>query len=577
MSRDLVSLGPLAFLDRALLLVRRGGWRLWVPSIGGGALVAAVLLALYHVERVEGVRSARPLFAFMIVLAWWARSLLLARAARETVKSAWERAELPEGSGRPLDVVRTSSWVALGLWVWLWLLLGVSLVGPFAVLFALPLLALRGLWAPSWLARTACTTDGGLRAIGKAIGDTNGRRASMVTVEFLILIGLIGLLLNLYLTVLGGLLVGRSILGLDIAFVDSFLSLKNTFVLLVIAAIGVLLLEPLRVAQSALAYIDARVRQEGVDLQLAVDEAVRAAEKRQGPRFGAVSRAAIVLVACFAPMNAAAQDMREDVELRPLPPGTGPDGIAPPIDPGAGVPTGTAMPPKNPDTLFYERFEPAPASADDGSVREELDRVLDRPEFVEYEDNRGKSIREWIERVLADLFDTPDEVEAPQGPNFAIPLPPGEIFMVLGGFLLVLIVAYLAYTYLRDRTPSSSRAAAAAGEKPAEDPRDRAPEEHLDDAALLARDGDYRAALRALYLATLVSLDRRGFIQFDPALTNWQYIRQMSPSTTRRDFAQFTRVFDYKWYGDEPTLESDYLVCRAIADRLCRGEERAAA
>jgi hypothetical protein len=577
MSRDLVSLGPLAFLDRALLLVRRGGWRLWLPSVGGGALVAAVLLALYHVERVEGVRSARPLFAFMIVLAWWARSLLLARAARETVKSAWERAELPEGAGRALDVVRTSSWIGLGLWVWLWLLLGVSLIGPFAVLFALPLLAIRGLWAPSWLARTACTTDGGLRAIGKAIGDTNGRRASMVTVEFLILIGLIGLLLNLYLAVLGVLFAGRSLLGLDIAFVDSFLSLKNTFVLLAIAASGVLLLEPLRVAQSALAYIDARVRQEGLDLQLAVDEAVRASEKRQGSRFGAVSRAAIVLLACAAPVTAFAQEMTDDIEFRPLLPGSGPDGVAPPIDPATGDPTGTAMPPKDPDSLFFERFEPAPESSGDVEVREELERVLDRPEFIEYEDNRGKSIREWLERFFADLFDVPDDVETPQGPNLALPLPPGEIFIVLGGILLVLIVGYLAYTYLKDRTPSSSRAAPAAGEKPAEDPRDRAPEEHLDDAALLARQGDYRAALRALYLATLVSLDRRGFIQFDPALTNWQYIRQMSPGATRRDFAQFTRVFDYKWYGDEPTLESDYLVCRAIADRVCRGEERAAA
>lgn len=577
MARDLVSLGPLAFLDRALLLVRRGGWRLWLPSVGGGALVAAVLLALYHVERVEGVRSARPLFAFMIVLAWWARSLLLARAARETVKSAWERAELPEGAGRALDVVRTSSWIGLGLWVWLWLLLGVSLIGPFAVLFALPLLALRGLWAPSWLARAACTTDGGLRAIGKAIGDTNGRRASMVTVEFLVLIGLIGLLLNLYLAVLGVLYSGRSLLGLDIAFLDSFLSLENTFVLLVIAASAVLLLEPLRVALSALAYIDARVRQEGLDLQLAVDEAVRASEKRQGSRFGPVSRAAIVLLACAAPMTAAAQQMTDDIEFRPLPPGSGPDGVAPPIDAAAGDPTGTAMPPKDPDTLFFERFEPAPESIGDVEVREELDRVLDRPEFIEYEDNRGKSIREWLERFFADLFDVPDDVETPQGPNLALPLPPGEIFIVLGGILLVLIVGYLAYTYLKDRTPSSARAAAAARDKPAEDPRDRAPEEHLDDAALLARQGDYRAALRALYLATLVSLDRRGFIQFDPALTNWQYIRQMTPGATRRDFAQFTRVFDYKWYGDEPTLESDYLVCRAIADRVCRGEERAAA
>ncbi|MND02185.1 hypothetical protein D3C83_214720 [compost metagenome] len=40
----------------------------------------------------------------------------------------------------------------------------------------------------------------------------------------------------------------------------------------------------------------------------------------------------------------------------------------------------------------------------------------------------------------------------------------------------------------------------------------------------------------------------------------------------RTDFSSFTRLFDYKWYGDEPTTEEDYLRCRALASRIVSDE-----
>jgi hypothetical protein len=96
-----------------------------------------------------------------------------------------------------------------------------------------------------------------------------------------------------------------------------------------------------------------------------------------------------------------------------------------------------------------------------------------------------------------------------------------------------------------------------------------APASQLDEAARLAALGDARAALRALYLATLFALDRSRLIEYEPSRTNWQYLRGLPPGELRSAFAAFTRIFDHKWYGHEPATLDDYRACRQLADRIC--------
>ena len=590
--------GPLDMLDRAFLVARRGGPRfVWRPMAAGAVLAAAGLL-VYYVERVEGIRSLRPLLAFVLVLAWWGRSLMMARAARESVQMLWPGAAIPEDAGRPIDVVRTASVVAMGLWVWLWLLVGASLLGTFAVPLVVPVLALRGAGAPSWLARAGCTTEGGVRSFLRALSDTAGRRATTITVELLVLIGALGLTINLYATIAVFVLLARSFLGLDVAFVETFFSVRNVFLMLGTGALSLVLIEPLRAALSAVVFVDSQVRQEGLDLRALVGRALEAGEQRGGltAKPKGASAAALVLLAgglsVLAPAPASAQEDPPAAELTPLPPGPRAPGVAPTPDPESFDPAGTGMPPKDP-ARFSEMIarelarlagggEPGtdvPAEtirgAEDARVQSEVERILRQREFAEFEDERGRGIRDLIERFIAWLLRErlPESNAAPTGPS--IPLPPAGLFIALGGILLLGILVYLFATRVRSR--KEDRGAVAAEDAASEDPRERAPDEHLDDAAVLAGQGKYRDALRALYLATLVALDRRRLIAFDPALTNWQYIRQMPRGEARTLFTRFTRLFDYKWYGDEPTTERDYELCRTLASSIVRETaERAA-
>lgn len=568
MVRDLRPVGPVEALDRALVAARRMPPSSIVRAWIAGGLVAAVVVAIYFVERVEGVGGLRPVFALALAGAWILRAMLLAPVARDAVRVLWDGAPIPDDAARPADVARTASIAGIGLWVWLWPLVGASLLGPIAIALVLPLLSFRGLVAPSWIARAGCTSDGGVRAFVRAAGDTSGRRFASGIGELLVIFGMLGAFANLYVAASFAVLIARSMLGLDLALVEAFLSPSNTLVLIAVAAATLVLFEPLRAAISAVAYVDARARHEGLDLVAAVDAAIAAAARRggategdEGGRTTARDAAAVVLLA----VALGAQAIDPSAASAQLPP--------PPWPPGPDE-TETLTKPDPADDLVYEERTAAGVLNEteaDRAAREAAEQILAQPEFRELEDARGQSLRKMIERLLEILFRPPDEpLSLPTLGGPRIPMPPAWSFLVLGGVLVALVAAYLFATRARERRAADEIARDVSAASP--DPRDRAPGQHLDDAARLAEEGRLREALRALYLATLVALDRRRLISFDPTLTNWQYMRQMPEGEPRRLFASFTRTFDHKWYGDEPTTRDEYVHCRELADRICAPE-----
>ncbi|HJL17480.1 MAG TPA: DUF4129 domain-containing protein [Sandaracinaceae bacterium LLY-WYZ-13_1] len=567
---ELTPAGPVGMLDRAFGLAREGGWPVVAPAWAGGALLAAVVLGAYYVERVEGIHSARPLFALGLVLAWWGRAMLLGRSARRVVRSLWDHPLEPE-AGRAVDVLRTSLVFGLGAWLWSWLLVAGSLAGAVGVLLVAPLFALRGLFAPSWIARAACTSQAGFRGLFRALGDHTGRRASGLLTEAMMLAGAAGLTVNLYAATFVGVLLGRSFVGLEVTAVETFLSPRNTFVQLTVAAVALVALEPLRAALSACAFVDARVRAEGLDLRAAIDDAIRHGRgpSEAGATAASAARAALVALAVVAvPSVAVAQ---APPPAFPPPPADGePATLPPPARPEspASLPAAPSLP-ADPAPLPTIEVEPR-----DRAVQGRVERILERREFREFEDHRGEGLRDLVERLFRWLFERPEEVprfERPSLGNLSLPGP--WVFLAVGALLLLAVGVYLFVTRRRTRQEvSRAQEAATAGG----DPRERAPSSFLDDAARLAESGDLRAALRALYLATLVALDRRRLIAFDPHRTNWQYLRQMPRGAVRDAFRQFTRLFDHKWYGREETTRHDYERCRTLASEIVDDAREAA-
>lgn len=71
-------------------------------------------------------------------------------------------------------------------------------------------------------------------------------------------------------------------------------------------------------------------------------------------------------------------------------------------------------------------------------------------------------------------------------------------------------------------------------------------------------NGNYRMAIRLLYLQTLRRLADRELIRWKLNKTNDIYAQELAGSNYYNDFARLTRVYDYAWYGDFPVHEEQF-------------------
>ncbi|SOD20221.1 DUF4129 domain-containing protein [Pedobacter xixiisoli] len=73
-----------------------------------------------------------------------------------------------------------------------------------------------------------------------------------------------------------------------------------------------------------------------------------------------------------------------------------------------------------------------------------------------------------------------------------------------------------------------------------------------DEISNTLQKGNYRLAVRLLYLQTLKHLSDREIIDWQPNKTNVAYVREMQGEKGEEAFANLTYQFEYIWYGDFP-------------------------
>lgn len=90
-----------------------------------------------------------------------------------------------------------------------------------------------------------------------------------------------------------------------------------------------------------------------------------------------------------------------------------------------------------------------------------------------------------------------------------------------------------------------------------------------DRAAIAMSSGDYRAAIRYLYLASLLLLDERDVIRFSPSLTNTEHLCQITGQPQVRSLLEhIVGIFDRVWYGFAPVDDSLYQHFQHLIDQL---------
>jgi hypothetical protein len=192
-------------------------------------------------------------------------------------------------------------------------------------------------------------------------------------------------------------------------------------------------------------------------------------------------------------------------------------------------------------------------------ARQTLEQILASPEFTRL--RQGPDIRELIARFLAGLGVSGLRLS---GGLFQVLL---KTAAILAGLFLFLYLLKLTAPFLRFLAPDVE-------EKKHQHGQDVRPEPAVlaAQAEKKASAGDYRSALRDLYLALLYELDQRRIISFKPAKTNGEYLVEIrrSAASLEASFRPMADLFDYKWYGLEPCGKEDYLQGREFYGALLK-------
>ena len=207
----------------------------------------------------------------------------------------------------------------------------------------------------------------------------------------------------------------------------------------------------------------------------------------------------------------------------------------------------------------------AESSLESGDAGERIREILSRPAYQpEPETPVGAFLRKVLRKIRAFL---------------------GEIYLALthllerllgagagsgwiGNVLLVviLLLGLLALVYFgrKIRRPQVKRKKTRVilGEEVALDSTSR----DLAEAGLAAaRAGDFRTAVRKLYVSLLYELSERGLIELEDSATNHEYLRKAARfAGVAAPMGYLTDRFDYIWYGMFPASENDF------ADYLAR-------
>lgn len=175
--------------------------------------------------------------------------------------------------------------------------------------------------------------------------------------------------------------------------------------------------------------------------------------------------------------------------------------------------------------------------------------VQDIKRSAPYIDREARTEGNWVQKGLeriGDLFRRPKTDIKPPDLGFI-----GNLINVIAWTVIAiagLVILYLIVRYVNWRVKLTRKTTAVLEE----DEPERSLDEWLALADRLESEGNYREAVRALYLACLLKFDEARIARFDRHETNWEHLARIEAShrlPPGMDFRPATQLFDQVWYG----------------------------
>jgi len=179
-----------------------------------------------------------------------------------------------------------------------------------------------------------------------------------------------------------------------------------------------------------------------------------------------------------------------------------------------------------------------------------LKAILARPEF-QWGEAQSVAMPNWLQNLFDRILEFLDRIAYGVGNAYYY----GRVPLIIAAALLFVLSLFFISRSLSRNLVREAQLAAEGGDGDATLTSRGA----LQRAQTLSGQGDYRNAIRYLYLSSLLVLDEQGLLRYDRSRTNREYLRSVS---SKPELANPLRdvidVFDRVWYGYESVDEQTY-------------------
>jgi hypothetical protein len=197
-------------------------------------------------------------------------------------------------------------------------------------------------------------------------------------------------------------------------------------------------------------------------------------------------------------------------------------------------------PVQNPDKPYYKNYDSSAVELRQYS-EDKLTRLKEDPElsygYTEAPMTLWDAFWLWVEYQLRDLFR--EGGGSPEWDRF---------------ILFVLFASALVYAIIRLLRPNSFRIFYGEKEKkPLEHEVEHEDIHEMDFETLMKEAtsaGNYRLAIRLLYLWALKLLTDANHVTWEPGKTNHDYLAELERTDLKSGFRQLSYYFEYAWYGN---------------------------
>jgi len=196
---------------------------------------------------------------------------------------------------------------------------------------------------------------------------------------------------------------------------------------------------------------------------------------------------------------------------------------------------------------------------------EPLKNILAKPEF-QWGEAQVLQIPDWIQKIYDAIANLLDRLTFGIGNGVYY----GRVPIIVA---LVILFIFSLFFISRNLSRSLVRDAELAAENDASDAL-LTSKGAMQRAQTLSGQGDYRNAVRYLYLSSLLILDEQGLLRYDRSRTNREYLRSVSSKPQlAKPLGDVIDVFDKVWYGFESVDDEAYQSYVKHVDELRENKE----